>query len=194
MSESEGIHGISAIRGQSIPRFPPPTRRLRPNHSANPLPTSRPSILAADLCLARLRLVSPLSGPQSVPGVLAGEARGTTVLGHGCALALDQARRATLDQRRVPVALTTSLDRQMRFVARPRHIFLIPYARARDRPRDCETAPRAAPWRRALGASHAQHRLRSFARTLALLIRQRWPFRGCISRINGPVVSESTRP
>src|SRR5215471_16008285 len=158
MSESEGIHGISAIRGQSISRFPPPTRRLRPNHSANPLPTSRPSILAADLCLAGLRLVSPLSGPQSVPGVLAGEARGTTVLGHGCALALDQARRATLDQRRVPVALTTSLDRHASLHA-PRHIFPIPYARARDRPRDCETAPSAAPGRRALGANQAQHRL-----------------------------------
>jgi hypothetical protein len=81
---------------------------------------------------------------QPIPGVLAGEARGTTVLGHGCALALDQARRATLDQRRVPVALTTSLDRQMRFVARPRHIFQIG-----------ARGTRAALGRRALRASQA---------------------------------------
>src|ERR671922_1447358 len=113
MSESEGIHGISATRNQGVPiqRFPPPARRLWPHHGANPLPPPRSSVPAADLCLAGLRSVSALSGAQPLSGVLAGEARGTSLLRHGGPLAADQARGASRDRRRVPFALTPERPR-----------------------------------------------------------------------------------
>src|SRR6266487_2531115 len=107
MSESEGIHGISTLCRQrpGIQGFPPPTRRLRSNHGADSLSASRPSVLAANLCLAGLRSVSAISRAQPLSRVLAGKAGGTSLLGHGGALAADQARRAAHDRRRVPPAL-----------------------------------------------------------------------------------------
>src|SRR5215475_2155018 len=108
MSESEGIHGISATWNQRIhlQGFPPRARRLWPHYGANPLPAAGSSFTAADLCLAGLRLVSTISGAEPLSGVLAGEARGTALLRHGRPLAADQARGTALDRRRVPFALT----------------------------------------------------------------------------------------
>src|SRR4029077_4012952 len=108
MSESEGIHGISATWNQGIrvQRFPPPARRLWPHHGADPLPPPRSSVLAADLCLAGLRLVSAISGAEPLSGVLAGDARGTALPRHGGPRAADQARGVARDRRRVPFALT----------------------------------------------------------------------------------------
>src|SRR5215510_9206041 len=110
MSESEGIHGISTTgtKSSGLPRFPPSARRLWPHHSADPLPAPRPSFPAANLCLAGLRLVPAISGAQPLSGVLAGETRRTTLLGHGRPLATHQARRVACDQRRVPSALTSN--------------------------------------------------------------------------------------
>src|SRR5215510_4300168 len=107
MSESEGIHGTSATWNQGIcdQGFPPPARRLRPHHGANPLPAPRSSFPAAAVCLARLRLVSALSGAEPFSGVLAGEARGAALLRHRRPLAADQARGAARDRRRIPFAL-----------------------------------------------------------------------------------------
>src|SRR5262245_9385213 len=103
MSESEGIHGIST---HDIQGLPPPTRRLRSHDGADSLSASRSSLLAADLCLARLRSVSAISPAQPLSRVLAGKAGGTSLLGHGRALAPDQTGRAARDRRRVPPALT----------------------------------------------------------------------------------------
>src|ERR671923_557675 len=111
MSESEGIHGTSThdIRG-----LPPPTRRLRANDGADSLSASRPSFFAADLCLARLRSMSAISRAQPLSRILAGKAGGTSLLGHGCALAPDQTRRAARDRRRIPPALTEGMASDQR--------------------------------------------------------------------------------
>src|SRR5262249_59198171 len=79
-----GRHGISAIARQRIglQGLPPPARRLWSDHGANPLPTSRPSLSAADLRLAGLRPLPEISAAQPLSSVLAGDARGTAALGH----------------------------------------------------------------------------------------------------------------
>src|SRR5262245_34448848 len=110
MSESEGIHGISAT-WNCDQGFPRSARSLRPHHGANPLPAPRSSFPAADLRLAGLRLVSALSGAEPFSGVLAGEARGAALLRYRRPLAADQARGAALDRRRIPFALKLNEER-----------------------------------------------------------------------------------
>src|SRR5262249_5899925 len=105
-----GRHGISAIGRQRIgfQGLPPPARRLWSDHGANPLPTSRSSVPAADLCLAGLRPLPAVSRAQPLSRLLAGDARGAAALGHGRACPPDQAGRNPLHQRRIPSALTSA--------------------------------------------------------------------------------------
>src|SRR5205807_8107855 len=81
---------------------------LRADDGANSLPHAGPSLVAANLRLAKLRSVPEISGPEGLPRVLGRKARRPIVLGHGGAFQADQARRAARRRRRVPAALGTS--------------------------------------------------------------------------------------
>src|SRR5262245_49715974 len=104
MSITLGPLGTGGNHG--FERFPAPVSRLRPDDGADTLPAARPSELAADLRLAGLRSLPEVSGAESFPGLLAGDARRAVALGDGGACAADQARRDSRHQRRVPAALS----------------------------------------------------------------------------------------
>src|SRR6476620_10049303 len=99
-----GWHGLAGWWG-CFRRFPEAGGRLRADDGANPLSVAGSSFAAADLRLAELRSVSEISGAAGFPGLLAGEARGAAVLGHGGAFQADQAGRTARRRRRLPPAL-----------------------------------------------------------------------------------------
>src|SRR5882724_11606078 len=78
---------------------------LRADHRANPVPSPRPPMAAADLRLAELRSVPEISRVAALPGLLGREARRAAALGDGRPLPADQAGRAQGDRRRVQAEL-----------------------------------------------------------------------------------------
>src|SRR5262245_49052001 len=103
-SVTGGWHGLASWSG-SFRRFPEAVAGVRADDGANPLPNAGSSLVAADLCLAELRSLPEISGASGFPRVLAGEARGPAVFGHGNAFQADQAGRAPRCSRRLSVAL-----------------------------------------------------------------------------------------
>src|SRR5712692_9073170 len=87
-------------------RFSAADRRLRPDHRPHLLPPPRPSLAAANLCLAGLRSVPGLPGPPGLPRILAEEARRAAALGDGRPFAVDPTGRAARGRRGVSAALS----------------------------------------------------------------------------------------
>src|SRR5215208_6779305 len=83
-----GLAGWSCFR-----RFPEAGAGLRADDGANPVSDAGSSLIAADLCLAKLRSVCKISGAQGFSRLLAGEARWPVVLCDGGAFQADQACR-----------------------------------------------------------------------------------------------------
>src|ERR1700742_1968147 len=101
-SRNGGSHGFA---GWGFRGLPETGAGIRADDGRNPLSLAGSSLAAADLCLAELRSVSPISGAAGLSAVLAGEARRAVVFGPCRALQADQARRAARRRRRVPPAL-----------------------------------------------------------------------------------------
>src|SRR5689334_9514748 len=92
----------------AIKRLPEAGLGLWPDHRANPVPPSGPSVAPANLRLAGLRPVSGLSRAEWLFEVLGKEDRGRAAFGDGRSFAADQASRNQAGRRRLPAALNAT--------------------------------------------------------------------------------------
>src|ERR1700736_5326788 len=101
-SSNGGWHGLA---GWGFRRFPETGAGLWADDGADTVSDAGSSLASANLCLAKLRSVSEISGAEGFSQFLGEVAGGTVVLGHGSAFQADQARRTARRRRRVPAAL-----------------------------------------------------------------------------------------
>src|ERR1700730_18224117 len=101
-SSNGGWHGLA---GWGFRRLPETGAGLWADDGANSLSDAGPSLAASNLCLAKLRSVSEISGAEGFSLVLGEVAGRTIVLGDGRPFQADQARRTARRRRRVPAAL-----------------------------------------------------------------------------------------
>src|SRR5689334_13208803 len=103
-----GLAGWSCFR-----RLPEAGAGLRADDGANPVSDAGSPVVAADLCLAKLRSVSEIPRAEGFPRVLAGKAGWPAVFRHGRALQADQAGRTACGGWRVQAALRESQGRRV---------------------------------------------------------------------------------
>src|SRR3954469_19163032 len=108
-SSNGGWHGLAGWG--CFRRFPEALSGLWSDDGSNSLSNAGSSLVAADLCLAKLRSVSEVSGAEGFSQLLAGKAGRSAVFGHGGPFQADQAGRAARRRRRVQAALISQVRR-----------------------------------------------------------------------------------
>src|SRR5450432_1625760 len=101
-SSNGGWHGLA---GCSFRGFPEASAGVWADDGADSVSVAGSSLAFTNLCLAKLRSVSKISGAEGFSQLLGEIAGRTVVLGHGRAFQADQARRTARHRRRVPAAL-----------------------------------------------------------------------------------------
>src|SRR5450631_3138404 len=101
-SSNGGWHGVA---GCGFRGFPEAGAGVWADDGADSVSDAGSSLTFTNLCLAKLRSVSKISGAEGFSQFLGKVAGRTVVLRHDSAFQADQARRTARHRRRVPAAL-----------------------------------------------------------------------------------------
>jgi len=96
---------LNTRTANDIRRFPASTGRPWPDHRSHSLPPPRSSLVAAVICLARLRSMPELSCAAALSHVLAALDRGRVAFGDGCSCGPASSSGNPLDRPRIPASL-----------------------------------------------------------------------------------------